>query len=145
MDDLADPIAVLKAQHETILGACRTTETIARALLQHQAVEPGTLFEQVQFFRRVVDGQHRHREEDLLFPLLQGKHIGKETFMNKSLLDYEEGRFWIRSMDQPPKPTNTVAPPPADGGRKSPATMCGCCARRLRRKAVGCFRWLSMS
>lgn len=99
MSHLADPIAVLKAEHETILDACRTTDTIARLLLQHQAVAPDILFEQVQFFRQVVDGQHRHREQDLLFPLLQKKHIGTDA-VNQSLLAYQEGRFWIRSMEQ---------------------------------------------
>jgi hemerythrin-like domain-containing protein len=99
MESPDNATAILRAEHETILRACHTTEATARLLLRHQPVEPETLCALVQFFYKFVDGRHRHKEEDLLFPLFEQKHVGTEM-LARSILDHQEGQWWIRSMDQ---------------------------------------------
>jgi hemerythrin-like domain-containing protein len=99
MEPAESAISILKAEHEVILRVLDHAEQVTRLLLRGDAVPSETLFDLVQFFYQFVDRKHRHKEEDLLFPMLEEKGVLSEA-IETDVLDHEEGSWWIGSMRQ---------------------------------------------
>lgn len=63
----------LRDEHKAILKMLDATEEVARRIKNGAAVAPETLSGLLEFFRTFADRCHHGKEEDCLFPLLDGK------------------------------------------------------------------------
>jgi hemerythrin-like domain-containing protein len=88
------PLDILRSEHEVILRACETALDIARSLKRDEPVPHSALASMCLFFEDYVEERHDRIERDLLYPVAQ-RRTGYQT-----LPQYEEGRWWIRSLDQ---------------------------------------------
>lgn len=72
------PSAVLKSEHRVIERVLRVLETLVVRSEQGEGFELESLKQCVEFFRLFADACHHAKEEDILFPVLEGRGIPRE-------------------------------------------------------------------
>jgi hemerythrin-like domain-containing protein len=72
------PSAVLKAEHQVILGVLDVLENLLDRPAAGGRLEPEPLGRCIEFFRLYADACHHAKEEDLLFPVLEERGIPNE-------------------------------------------------------------------
>ena len=61
--DTPKATAILRNEHDTILGMLDATEEVGRQLERGERVAPETLTHLVNFFRQFAEGDHLEKEE----------------------------------------------------------------------------------
>ncbi len=78
MESANRPIAVLRAEHLTILRVIEILRRLVTRSEQGQGFERRAFERCVEFFRFFADACHHAKEEDLLFPVLETRGIPRE-------------------------------------------------------------------
>jgi hemerythrin-like domain-containing protein len=111
-----DATAVLRTEHEAILGMLAATGVAADRLERGEAVPGETLGGLLEFFQLFADRCHHGKEEDVLFPLLEQKGIPRGGGpIGVMLAEHDQGRGLIRDMAEAERGYRAGA---ADAGRR---------------------------
>lgn len=91
--------SVLRHEHDAILRMLDVADEVSRRVEGGTAVAPDVFFGLVEFFRLFADKCHHGKEEDLLFPAMEGKgfprHGGPVGVM---LIEHDQGRAHMKEM-----------------------------------------------
>lgn len=91
--------AILRKEHDAILRMLDATEEVARLFERNERVAPETLDGLHEFFRLFADRCHHGKEEDLLFPRLEGKGMPRAGGpIGVMLEEHNQGRALIGQM-----------------------------------------------
>ncbi len=93
--------AILRKEHETILGMLEATEDVARQLDRGERVAPEKLADLIGFFRQFAERSHLQKEEGLLFPLLEKKGMSSASGpIGMMLAEHEQGRSLLALLEE---------------------------------------------
>jgi len=93
------PSAVLKAEHQVILGVLDVLENLLDRPPTEGGLETEPLRRCVDFFRFYADACHHAKEEDLLFPVLEARGIPNEGGpIGVMLYEHRVGRTLVARM-----------------------------------------------
>ena len=94
----------LRKEHDAILRMIDATEQTAHRIDHNEAVPARVLSNLQEFFQLFADRCHHGKEEDLLFPLLEGKGLPRIGGpVGVMLMEHEEGRALVRTMAETAK------------------------------------------
>src|SRR5512136_2545662 len=89
----------LIAEHDAVLDALRLLGHVADALGRGRSDAQGHLEELLEFLRGFVDRCHHGKEEDVLFPELERRGVGREDGpIGVMLAEHEAGRGHVRAL-----------------------------------------------
>jgi hemerythrin-like domain-containing protein len=108
--------AVLRSEHEAILGMLKAATAAADRLGRGEPIAADTLAGLLEFFQLFADRCHHGKEEDVLFPLLERKGIPRAGGpIGVMLAEHDDGRAHIRDMVAAERDHRAGA---ADAGRR---------------------------
>ncbi len=88
--------AVLRAEHEQVLRVLAVAERMAERAAHAAALAPADIEALLALLRQFVDGRHHAKEEQHLFPLLEGKGLPRAGGpLGVMLAEHERGRALI--------------------------------------------------
>jgi hemerythrin-like domain-containing protein len=94
-----NPTEILKDEHRVIERVLDCLEVMASEAEEHGRLDGASAKEALDFIRNFADGCHHHKEEELLFPMLEANglpRVGGPTGV--MLYEHDEGRKLVRSM-----------------------------------------------
>ena len=93
------PTEILKHEHQLIKRLLGVLESIAERLASGEEVSPELLKQALDFIRTLADRCHHGKEEDSLFPLLEGHGVARENGpIGVMLQEHERGREFVRAL-----------------------------------------------
>ncbi len=91
--------AVLRHEHEAILRMLDVADEVSRRVERGVPVAPEVFSGLVEFFRLFADKCHHGKEEDLLFPALEGKGFPRQGGpVGVMLIEHDQGRAYMKEM-----------------------------------------------
>jgi len=91
--------SILRDEHDAILRMLDVSDEVSRQVERGVGVPPDVFAGLVEFFRLFADKCHHGKEEDLLFPALQGKGIPREGGpVGVMLIEHDQGRAYVKEM-----------------------------------------------
>jgi hemerythrin-like domain-containing protein len=93
------PISQLAQDHDYVLLVSGAMATEADYIERTGAVHADRVTQMVDFTRNFTDGDHHAKEEDLLFPLLEGRSQAAAGTITVLLSEHEAARDCIRAID----------------------------------------------
>jgi hemerythrin-like domain-containing protein len=98
---MSKAIADLMNEHEAILSAIQTLESMMVIMEKAPSVEPKDIHDFIGFLKEFADKCHHGKEEGLLFPaLIQAGLPEKGGPIGVMLADHAQGRQFIREMEE---------------------------------------------
>ena len=95
------PMEVLQHEHRLIERMLRVMESVARRLEKGEFVPIPLLENNLDFIVTFSDACHHAKEEDVLFPMLEGKGIPRGGGpIGVMMMEHEEGRRLVRGMKE---------------------------------------------
>lgn len=92
---------VLKTEHRAIEQMLDVVEAAANRLAAGQEVAPDLFSQAADFFRNFADACHHAKEEELLFPAMEGHGVPREGGpIGVMLMEHEQGRAYVRGIAQ---------------------------------------------
>ena len=96
---MAVATSVLRHEHEAILRMLDVADEVSRRVERGVPVAPEAFSGLVEFFRLFADKCHHGKEEDLLFPALEGKGLPREGGpVGVMLIEHDQGRAYMKEM-----------------------------------------------
>lgn len=90
---------ILQSEHRVIEQVLSCLEKMTDQALAEGRLEGQSASEALEFLKVFADGCHHHKEEDLLFPLLEAKGFPRQGGPTGVMLhEHEEGRKYIAAM-----------------------------------------------
>jgi hemerythrin-like domain-containing protein len=91
--------SVLRHEHEAILKMLDVADEVSRRVERGIAIAPDVFTGLVEFFRLFADKCHHGKEEDLLFPAMEGKGVPRHGGpVGVMLIEHEQGRARVKEM-----------------------------------------------
>jgi len=96
---MAKATSVLRHEHEAILKMLDVADEVSRRVERGVPVAPEVFSGLVEFFRLFADKCHHGKEEDLLFPTMEGKGIPRQGGpVGVMLSEHDQGRAYLKEM-----------------------------------------------
>jgi len=96
---MAKATSVLRHEHEAILRMLDVADEVSSRVERGVPVAPEVFGGLVEFFRVFADKCHHGKEEDLLFPAMEGKGIPRHGGpIGVMLMEHEQGRARVKEM-----------------------------------------------
>lgn len=95
------PTGTLKEEHRVIERGLAALNGAVEKLETGEEVPPEILEKAVDFIRGFADGCHHQKEEDILFPYLEGKGLTRDQGpVGVMLAEHDVGREHVRAMSE---------------------------------------------
>lgn len=93
------PTEVLKEEHQAVLTVLTILGGISERIRTNRNVEIEDLDQLLEILREYVDRNHHGKEEDILFPALEGLGFSRESGpVGVMLIEHDNGREYIQGM-----------------------------------------------
>jgi hemerythrin-like domain-containing protein len=90
---------ILRQEHEVIAGVLEVLDAFANRLDGGGTVEPALLTESIEVVQALADRVHHGKEEEVLFPMLEEKGLGRHGGPVAVMLrEHDVGRAFLQAM-----------------------------------------------
>lgn len=93
------PTDELKEEHELVLAVVAAMEREVEEIRRSDAVDAQRVADMIDFTKNFTDGCHHHKEEQVLFPLLEQRQPGAAGGpVSVMLSEHDAGRAYVRGV-----------------------------------------------
>ena len=94
-----NPTEILQDEHRVIERVLDCLEAMAREAVQNGRLDGTSAEQALDFIRNFADGCHHHKEEELLFPMLEANGLPRNSGPTGVMMhEHEEGRQLVHVM-----------------------------------------------
>ena len=92
------PTDELRHEHELVLAVVAAMEREVERIRQEDVVDSERVAEMIDFTKNFTDGCHHHKEEKVLFPLMEGRQASAGGPVSVMLSEHDAGRVYVRGV-----------------------------------------------